>query len=181
MNATGWISAVAVLRAIAWETRCGAIQTGLDAPTRPLEPGGVVQLAGDVSATMPSSLGRSSTSRRVPCDAVISELHKNTRATKPVNVSTVANTLGTTVAWAEHCMIAYGRRPPRQGVESSESKEAEIESYEEDEPEESMPEDTEEEGAPDLKLHPERQKLLKVHPPPTPREGREAEEGYGSQ
>jgi len=195
-------AAAAAFWAIAGVARCGAIQTACDAPTQPLEPGGVVQLAADVSAMMPSSLGPSSTNnaegrgfdsdsdsdelrleshRRAPCDAVISEVNKERQSTREpnVNVSRIAKVLGTTVAWAEHCMTAYGRRPPRPGVESSESKEAEIESFEEDEPEEMMPEDTEEDGAPDLKEHPERPKLLRVHPPPTPVEGREAEEGYG--
>ncbi len=117
---------------------------------------------------------------RVPCDAVISEVHKETRTVKQANVdiSKVARSLGTTVAWTEHCMRAYGRRPKRPGLESAESREAELESFEDEEPEEVMPEDTEEEGAPDLKIHPQRPRLLKIHPPPTPREGMESEEGF---
>jgi hypothetical protein len=119
---------------------------------------------------------------RVPCDAVISEAHKETRTIKQANIdiSKVAKNLGTTIAWTEHCMRVYGRRPKRPGLESAESREAELESFEDEEPEETMPEDTEEEGAPDLRLHPERQRLLKIHPPPTPREGMEGEEGYGN-
>jgi hypothetical protein len=117
---------------------------------------------------------------RVSCDSVISEVHKETRSFKQANVdiSKVARSLGTTVAWTEHCMRAYGRRPKRPGLESAESREAELESFEDEEPEEVLPEDTEEEGAPDLKLHPDRQRLLKIHPPPTPIEGMESEEGY---
>jgi hypothetical protein len=117
---------------------------------------------------------------RVGCDTVISEVHKETRTIKQANVdlSKVARNLGTTIAWTEHCMRVYGRRPKRPGLESAESREAELESFEDEEPEETMPEDTEEEGAPDLKIHPERQRLLKIHPVPTPRPGMEGEEGY---
>jgi hypothetical protein len=117
---------------------------------------------------------------RVSCDSVISEVHRETRTFREANVdiSKVARRLGTTIAWTEHCMRVYGRRPKRPGLESAESREAELESFEDEEPEETLPEDTEEEGAPDLKLHPERQRLLKIHPPPTPREGMESEEGY---
>ena len=118
---------------------------------------------------------------RVSCDAVISEVHRETRTFRQANVdiSKVARKLGTTIAWTEHCMRIYGRRPKRPGLESAESREAELESFEDEEPEETMPEDTEEEGAPDLKVHPERSRVLKAQPPPTPREGRESEEGYG--
>ena len=117
---------------------------------------------------------------RASCDAVISEVHKETQSIKQANVdiSKVARKLGTTIAWTEHCMRAYGRRPKRPGLESAESREAELESFEDEEPEETLAEDTEEEGAPDLKIHPERQRLLKIHPPPTPREGMESEDGY---
>ena len=48
MRATGYISAAALLWAIAGVMRCGAIQTGLDTPNRPLEPDGFVQLASDM-------------------------------------------------------------------------------------------------------------------------------------
>ena len=89
---------------------------------------------------------------RVACDAVISEVHRETRTIKQPNVdiSKVARKLGTTIAWTEHCMRVYGRRPKRPGLESAESREAELESFEDEEPEETMAEDTEEEGAPDL-------------------------------
>lgn len=117
---------------------------------------------------------------RVACDAVISEVHKETGTIKQahVDLSKVAKALGTSIAWTEQCMRAYGRRPKRPGLESSESREAEIEAFEEDEPEEAMPEDKEEEGAPDLKLHAERQRLLRINPPPTPEPGEESNEGY---
>lgn len=75
-------------------------------------------------------------------------------------------------------MRTYGRRPKRPGHESAESRESELESFEEDEPEEPMAEDTEEPGAPDLKIHPQRPRLLKIHPPPTVRPGGEANEGF---
>ena len=75
-------------------------------------------------------------------------------------------------------MRAYGRRPKRPGHESAESREAELESFEDEEPEETGPEDTEEEGAPDPKLHPERQRLLKIKPPPTPEAGQEGGDGF---
>lgn len=117
---------------------------------------------------------------RVPCDSVMSEVHKAVRTAKEthVDISRVAVHLNTSIAWAEHCMRAYGLRTKRPGVESSEGREEEMESFEEDEPEEAAPEDTEEEGAPNPKIHPERQKLLRAHPPPTPREGTESNEGY---
>ena len=117
---------------------------------------------------------------RVGCDAVISEVHKETRTLKQthVDISKVAKHLGTSVVWTEHCMRAYGKRPKRPGIESSESRESELEALEEDEPEEVMPEDKEEEGAPDLKAHQERQRLLKINPPPTPEPGEESNEGY---
>lgn len=75
-------------------------------------------------------------------------------------------------------MRAYGRRPKRPGLESAESREAELESFEDEEPEETGPEDTEEEGAPNPKLHPERQRLLKIKPPPTPEAGQEGSDGF---
>jgi len=117
---------------------------------------------------------------RVSCDSVISEVDKEARTTKKahVDISKVATHLGTSVAWTERCMRAYGRRAKRPGTESSEGREEELESFEEDEPEETAAEDTEEEGAPDPRLHPERQRMLKVHPPPTPKEGLESSEGY---
>lgn len=118
--------------------------------------------------------------RRVSCDAVISEVHRETATISQPNVdiSKVARRLGTTVAWTEHCMRTYGRRPKRPGHESAESREAELESFEDDEPEEPQPEDTEEAGAPDLRIHPQRPRVLKIHPPPTPEEGQESNEGY---
>jgi hypothetical protein len=117
---------------------------------------------------------------RVSCDAVMSEVHKETRTAEEthVDISKVAVRLHTSVAWTENCMRAYGMRTKRPGVESAEGREQEFESFEEDEPEEAGPEDTEEEGAPNPKVHPERQRLLKVHPPPTPRPGTESIEGF---
>ena len=117
---------------------------------------------------------------RVSCDSVVSEVHKETRTGVPnVDISKVARALGTTIAWTEHCMRTYGLRPKRPGRESAESREAELESFEDDEPEEVMPEDAEEEGAPDLKEHPERARILKIKPPPTPKEADEIREGFG--
>jgi len=117
---------------------------------------------------------------RVSCDSVMSEVHKETRATKAthVDISKVATRLNTSVAWTEHCMRAYGLRTKRPGVESPEGREQEIESFEEDEPEEAAAEDTEEEGASNPKQHPERQRQLKIHPAPTPRPGMESYEGF---
>ena len=114
------------------------------------------------------------------CDAVMSEANRELRTAKEIHVdlSKVAKKLGTSVAWTEHCMRAYGRRAKRPGLESAESREEELENLEEDEPEEAMPEDKEEEGAPDLKVQPEKQRQLKIHPPPTPEPGQESNEGY---
>ena len=117
---------------------------------------------------------------RVPCDSVMSEVHRETRTAKEahVDISKVAARLKTSIAWTEHCMRAYGLRTQRPGVESAEGREEELESFEEDEPEETAAEDTEEEGAANPKLHPQRQRLLKIHPPPTPRPGMESNEGF---
>jgi hypothetical protein len=117
---------------------------------------------------------------RVSCESVMSAVHKAARTANEthVDISKLAAHLNTSVAWAEHCMRAYGLRTKRPGIESAEGREQELESFEEDEPEEAAPEDTEEEGAPNPKLLPERQRLLKIHPPPTPREGMESNEGF---
>ncbi len=117
---------------------------------------------------------------RVSCSSVMSEVHKEARAAKAthVDISKVATRLHTSVAWAEHCMRAYGLRTKRPGIESAEGREQELESFEEDEPEEAAAEDIEEEGATNPKLHPERQRLLKIHPPPTPEVGTESSEGF---
>jgi hypothetical protein len=118
---------------------------------------------------------------RVSCESVISEVNRETRTTKAPNadLSKVARHLGTSVAWTEHCMWTYGRRPKRPGREAAESREVELENLEEDEPEERMPEDKEEAGAPDLKVRPDEETELKIHPPPTVKPGLEADEGYG--
>jgi hypothetical protein len=70
MNATGWISAAALLWAIAGGTTCGATQTGLDIPDRSLAPEGLLQLAGDMHSPHMSSAER----RRIDNDLDSSEL-----------------------------------------------------------------------------------------------------------
>ena len=123
-------------------------------------------LFGPVLAVWIVLSARNVEARRVPCDAVIAEAHHERRSINQtsVDISKLSKTLGTTVAWTEHCMRAYGRRPKRPGLESAESREEELESFEEDEPEETFPEDADEEGVPDLKDQPEKQRILKIHP-----------------
>ena len=87
--------------------------------------------------------------RRVPCDQVISQVDRNTtsRGGKgSADLTKLASQLNTTVSWAEHCMRAYGRRPKRAGLQSGGSHRAQVERWEEDEPEESAPEEMEDSG-----------------------------------
>jgi hypothetical protein len=87
--------------------------------------------------------------RRVPCDQVISQVDRNTTlrgGKSSADLTKLASQLNTTVSWAEHCMRAYGRRPKRAGLESAESHQAQVEQWEEDEPEESAPEEMEDSG-----------------------------------
>jgi hypothetical protein len=95
-----------------------------------------------------------------------------------VDISRIARKLGTTIPWTEHCMRTYGRRPKRPGLEAAESREAEMEAFEGDEPEETFPEDLEEAGVPDLKERPEKSRRLKLQAPPTPSEGEEFLQGF---
>jgi len=110
--------------------------------------------------------------RRVACDQVLSVVNRQLRATRgrATDLTDVAKELKTTIPWVEHCMRAYGRRPLRPGREAAESREAEIEAYEEDEPEETFAEDIEEPGARELEIPPPKPRILRAKPPPTPRD-----------
>jgi hypothetical protein len=107
---------------------------------------------------------------RVPCEQVMSAVNRSTRVTKgaPADISEIAEKLGTSVPWVERCMLTYGRRPKRPGHETAESLEARLEHLEEDEPEETAREDTEEAGAVDIEELPEKQRIERIDPRPTP-------------
>jgi hypothetical protein len=106
----------------------------------------------------------------VPCPEVMSEVTRQTSKLrgKSADMSEVAKKLGTSAAWVEHCMRTYGRRAHRPGLESQEGREQRLEALEEDEPEESAQEDVEEPGEHDIEEHPEKQRILKHRPTPTP-------------
>lgn len=82
----------------------------------------------------------------VECAKVISAISKGKRpgSRGGSDISTVAEQLDTSVAWVEHCMRVYGRRPRRPGLESAEGRENRLEALEDYEPEEAM--DPEEPG-----------------------------------
>jgi hypothetical protein len=83
-------------------------------------------------------------------------------------MSMLAKRMHTTVVWVERCMLASGRRPLRPGMESAETREEGLEAFEDAEPEEIAPEDIQEPGARGYKEHPEKERLSRVKPPPTP-------------
>ena len=101
--------------------------------------------------------------RRLPCDQVISRVDHDADVQRghAADMSVVAKELGTSVTWVERCMLAYGRRAKRPGVESAETTERRLENFEEDEPEEVGPEDVEEERAASRRKPPERSTTLK--------------------
>lgn len=107
---------------------------------------------------------------RVACDVVISAVHRQVGILRgrSADLSLVAKRLGTTVPWIEHCMRAYGRRPKRPGLESAEAREEQLESFEDEEPEEAFHEDVEEPGARERVVHPQKERVLRAKPPPTP-------------
>jgi hypothetical protein len=111
--------------------------------------------------------------RRIPCDQVISRVDRHADARQGHSVarfadlSAVAKELGTNVTWVERCMLAYGRRVRRPGIESAGTTERRLESFEEDEVEEVQPEDVEGGGG-EFPERPERQRRLKSAPVPTP-------------
>jgi len=106
----------------------------------------------------------------VPCDVIIARVNRNAgkeRGRAP-DMSELAKQLGTSTVWVEHCMITYGRRSKRPGLESAEGREERLESLEEDEPEETGLEDVEEPGAREEPEHPAKPRQFKSHVEPTP-------------
>ena len=102
---------------------------------------------------------------QVPCSDVIRQVNQQIgRGGTPI-LSTIAHKLGSSPAWVEHCMLAYGRRPKRPGREGEEAREERVEKWEEGEPEERAAEDAE---APDRPVHQRRQRVLRLVPTPTP-------------
>jgi len=74
----------------------------------------------------------------VECAKVISAISKGKGrgGRGSADISMVAEELQTTVAWVEHCMRVYGRRPRRPGLESAEGRENRLEALEDYEREE---------------------------------------------
>jgi len=108
--------------------------------------------------------------RRVPCDAVIAAISREVRVQKgrSADMSLVAKRLGTDISWVEHCMLIYGRRPKRPGLESAETREARMEHWEEDEPEESATEDVQEPGAQERETRKPKPRVGHIRPTPSP-------------
>ena len=104
---------------------------------------------------------------QIECPKVISVISRNTSggAGRGPDISEIAKDLGTSVAWIEHCMRTYGRRPRRPGLESAEGRESRLEAMESYEPEEPLePEDRGERDRP-----PSREKQRKLsQKKPTP-------------
>jgi len=75
---------------------------------------------------------------RVPCADVVSLATRHTRQapTEWLDVSKVAEKLGASGVWVEHCLRVYGRRYRRPGLENAEKQERRLERYETDEHEE---------------------------------------------
>lgn len=117
---------------------------------------------------------------RVPCTQVMSKVHQHVRLTRghAADISEIAKQLGTSVPWVERCMLAYGRRAERPGQETAEAREERLESFEEDEPEEAGLEDIQEPGAREREEHPQKERQLRIKPPPTPELSEEFREGY---
>ena len=116
---------------------------------------------------------------RVSCERVISRINHEQAAPhgKAADMSMVAKQLRTTVTWVERCMLAYGRRPMRPGIESAEGREERLESFEDQEVEEIAPEDVAEPGARELKQHAEKERVSHLKAPPTPVDFRAYQEG----
>jgi hypothetical protein len=84
------------------------------------------------------------------------------------DISEIAKRLGTTKIWVERCMRMYGRRPERPHRESAETREAELERMEAEEPEEFFPEDK---GELEMEAKRPEKRRLRLPPTPTPHAG----------
>lgn len=118
---------------------------------------------------------------QVPCSEILKAINRHvSRAQgRPADLSDIADHLGTSVPWVEHCMRVYGRRSRRPGLESAEGRESLLEDYEENEPEESAREDIEEPGARDRPVRPQKPRYLQFKATPTPDLGyRRALDGF---
>jgi hypothetical protein len=104
---------------------------------------------------------------RVPCSRVISEVNRSISKGPLLvpDISEIAERLGTTKIWVERCMRIYGRRPERPHRESHETREAELERMEADEPEEVFREDK---GEPKVEAKRPEKRRLRLPPTPTP-------------
>jgi hypothetical protein len=118
---------------------------------------------------------RQASAGRVPCVEIVRKATSYTSRTrgKIVDVSELAKQMGTSVAWVEHCLRAFGRRPKRPSLESHEGREAELEMLEDEEPEESFAEDQEEPGARERPPSTQRPRYLSIKPSPAPYDRRD--------
>jgi hypothetical protein len=118
--------------------------------------------------------------RRVPCTAVMSKVHRQTRLSRGrgADISAIAKQLGTNVPWVERCMLSFGARAQRPGHETAEAREERLESFEEDEFEESGSEDTSEPGAREREEHLEKEREARIRARPTPELSEEYKQGY---
>jgi hypothetical protein len=107
---------------------------------------------------------------QVPCTEILKAInrHVSRGQGRPVDLSELAEDMGTSVPWVEHCMRVYGRRSRRPGLESAEGREGLLEDYEENEPEEWAREDIEEPGARERPVRPQKPRYMQFKATPTP-------------
>jgi hypothetical protein len=106
---------------------------------------------------------------RRPCAEIVRRADRLRRRdpTRLVEVVDVGRELNQDFRWVERCMKLYGRRPLKQAPQHEETREEEEERWETGEAEEIGHEETRdarEEGREIV----EKQRILKVKPPPTP-------------
>ncbi len=105
-----------------------------------------------------------SNAAHLECSKVISALAREKRASAggASDLSKLAKEMGTSIAWIEHCMRTYGRRPRRPGLESAEGRENRLEALEIFEPEEPM--ESEDRGVLELPRIKDRQPKIRAKP-----------------
>lgn len=99
---------------------------------------------------------------QIECHKVISAIAREKRSSAggATDLSKLGKEMGTSIAWIEHCMRTYGRRPRRPGLESAEGRENRLEALEIFEPEE--PIESEDRGVMELPRIPERQPKIRA-------------------
>jgi hypothetical protein len=105
---------------------------------------------------------------RVACTTIIREVDSERRRapSQLVEITDIGRKLNQDLRWVERCMRLYGRRPLKPAPLHAESKEEEEEEWESDEPVEIGVEETGD--ARDGEQQPERQRVLRIKPTPTP-------------